>query len=97
MSERRTVRRAVILAAGTGSRLAEGGHDVPKPLRVVAGVPLLVRVLRTLELVGVQEAVIVTGYQGDEVQKALSCEPTIGLRQYFVCNDQYYKRTASHY
>ena len=94
MSERRTIRRAVVLAAGTGSRLAESGRDVPKPLRTVAGVPLLVRVLRTLELVGIQEAVIVTGYQADEVRRTIAAEPSIGLRQIFVSNDQYQKKNG---
>ena len=40
------ISRAIVLAAGLGSRL---NGDVPKPVRAVSGVPLLVRVLRTLE------------------------------------------------
>jgi histidinol-phosphate aminotransferase len=94
MSDRKTIRRAVVLAAGTGSRLAEAEYDVPKPLRAVAGVPLLIRVLRTLESVGIREAVIVTGYQGDEIRKALAAEPSIGLRQIFVSNEQYQKKNG---
>ena len=64
MSERRMTKRAVVLAAGTGSRLGEAGVDLPKPIRPVAGQALLVRVLRTLESVGIQEAVIITGFEG---------------------------------
>ena len=55
MTERR-VTRAIVLAAGTGSRLSEGADVLPKPLRVVGGVPLVVRVLRTLKSAGIQEA-----------------------------------------
>jgi len=94
MSDRKTIRRAVVLAAGTGSRLAGAEYDVPKPLRAVAGVPLLVRVLRTLESVGVREAVIVTGFQGEEIRKLLAAEPSIGLRQIFVSNEQYHKKNG---
>jgi 1L-myo-inositol 1-phosphate cytidylyltransferase len=94
MSERKTIRRAIVLAAGTGSRLAEAEYDVPKPLRIVAGVPLLVRVLRTLESVGIREAVIVTGYQGDAIRKAIAAEPNIGLRPIFVSNEQYLKKNG---
>ena len=94
MSERKTIRRAIVLAAGTGSRLAEAEYDVPKPLRAVAGVPLLVRVLRTLESVGIREAVIVTGYQGDAIRKAIAAEPNIGLRPIFVSNEQYLKKNG---
>src|SRR5262245_9747972 len=37
------IKRALILAAGYGSRLREGGVDLPKPLQVVRGETLLVR------------------------------------------------------
>jgi len=93
MTERRTIKRAVVLAAGTGSRLGEG-QDLPKPLRPVAGVPLLVRVLRTLELAGLKEAVIITGYQGDRVRRVLSSEPSLGLGLSFVTNDKYLKKNG---
>ncbi len=88
MTERR-VTRAIVLAAGTGSRLGEGAGSVPKPLRPVANVPLLVRVLRTLQSVGIQEAVIVTGFEGDQVRRALIAEPSLGLRLSFVDNPRY--------
>jgi histidinol-phosphate aminotransferase len=77
-----------VLAAGTGSRL-EGGVEIPKPLRRVADVPLLVRVLRTLQTAGIQEAVIVVGYEADRIRRALVTEPSLGLRLTFVENDRY--------
>ena len=67
----RRLERAVILAAGTGSRLV-ASEVFPKPLKRVAGVPLLVRVLRTLQGEGIREAVIIVGYRGDHIRKALS-------------------------
>ncbi len=87
MTQRR-VTRAIVLAAGMGSRL-RGGDQTPKPLREVAGVPLLVRVLRTLQTQGIREAVIVTGYQGDQVRTALVSEPSIAMKLRFVQNDRY--------
>ena len=81
--------RAVILAAGAGARLRENGDSTPKPLRPVAGVPLLVRVLRTLQAEGVREAVIVTGYQGERVRRELRAEPSLGLELLFVDNPRY--------
>ncbi len=80
------VRRAIILAAGRGSRLVTG-EDFPKPLKQVAGVPLLVRILRTLQSEGITEAVIVTGYRGAQLKKALRAEPSLGLELHFVEND----------
>jgi histidinol-phosphate aminotransferase len=88
MTERR-ITRAVVLAAGTGSRLGEGGESTPKPLRLVSQIPLLVRVLRTLELAGIREALVVTGHQGDRVRRALVAEPSLGLELTFVKNSRF--------
>ena len=63
--------RALILAAGLGSRLADG-RPVPKPLREVAGVPLIVRIIRALEKGGVREIGIVIGHLGEDLRAGLS-------------------------
>jgi len=86
------ITRAIILAAGTGSRLSTGGDLCPKPLRKVRGKPLLGRVLSTLQSAGVRDAVIVVGHQGDRVQSELlslqrAGELHLGLR--FVENKNY--------
>ncbi len=93
MTERR-VTRAVILAAGTGSRLREGDDELPKPLRSVGGVPLCVRVLRTLEAAGIREAVVITGYQGERVRSALLSDPSIGISLSFVENPRFDKKNG---
>lgn len=93
MTERR-VTRAIVLAAGTGSRLGEDGDSTPKPLRPVHGVPLIVRVLRTLQSVGIQEAVIVTGHQGERLRRALAGEPSLGLKLSFVANERFHAKNG---
>ncbi|MCB9667565.1 MAG: NTP transferase domain-containing protein [Myxococcales bacterium] len=66
-----TTQRAVILAAGRGSRL--GMHEtLPKPLQPVGGLPLIVRILRKLELSGVMEVGVVVGYLGQAIRHALA-------------------------
>lgn len=80
----------MVLAAGTGSRLRSGGDPTPKPLRPVAGVPLLVRVLKTLSSEGVREAVIVTGFEGDAIRRRLlAWESELGLALSFADNPRY--------
>jgi histidinol-phosphate aminotransferase len=86
MKDRR-ITRAIVLAAGLGSRLQ--GNEIPKPLRPVRGIPLLVRVLRTLEDVGIREAVVVLGYQGEAIRRVLSATPGLGLQIKFVENPNY--------
>ncbi len=85
--------RAVILAAGTGSRLV-AGEPIPKPLKEVDGVPLVVRVLRTLQSEGIREAVIVVGYEGEQIKRALKAAPELGLELHFVENPAYDKRNG---
>ncbi|HET6414825.1 MAG TPA: NTP transferase domain-containing protein [Polyangiales bacterium] len=81
--------RAVILAAGLGSRLASGDL-APKPLRDVAGVPLIVRIIRALERGGVGEIGIVIGYLGEELKNGLS-EHELRVKLSFFDNDEYEK------
>lgn len=90
MTERR-VTRAIVLAAGMGSRLQS---EIPKPIRQVSGVPLVVRVLRTLEDVGIREAVVVVGHRSDAVRKALSSAPGLGLTLRFVENPDFHKKNG---
>src|SRR5215471_6507454 len=85
--------RAVVLAAGMGSRLVNG-EGVPKPLKPVSGVALLVRVLRVLQEEGVREAVIVTGHLGAELRRALVSDPSIVLSLTFVDNDRYEQKNG---
>jgi 1L-myo-inositol 1-phosphate cytidylyltransferase len=89
----RRLERAIILAAGTGSRLV-AQEAFPKPLKPVAAVPLLVRVLRTLQGEGIREAVIVVGYRGDQIKKALLAEPTLGLKLHFVTNERFDRKNG---
>ena len=90
----RSVTRAIVLAAGTGSRLSEGADTLPKPLRVVGGVPLLLRVLRTLRDAGIQEAVVITGFQGELVRRTLAAEADLGLKLVFVDNPHFDKKNG---
>jgi len=85
--------RAIILAAGTGSRLV-AQETYPKPLKPVAGVPLLVRILRNLQSEGIREAVVIVGYRGDQIKKALLAEPSLALRLHFVQNDDYDRKNG---
>jgi histidinol-phosphate aminotransferase len=90
----RCVTRAIVLAAGTGSRLSEGTESLPKPLRAVGGVPLLVRVLRTLQSAGIEEAVVITGFQGELVRRTLTAEADLGLKLSFVDNPHFDKKNG---
>ena len=62
------VRRAVVLAAGRGSRLHALTGDAPKCLTEIGGEPILERTLNALASEGITEAVVVIGYMGNMVR-----------------------------
>ena len=54
--------RAIILAAGMGTRLRPLTLETPKPLIVVNGESMLERQIRDLKEIGIEEIIVVTGY-----------------------------------
>jgi len=68
MSSPLSVRDAVILAAGRGTRMKGLTEDVPKPMLKVAGRPLLEHVLLTLRSAGIERFVMITGYRADRIE-----------------------------
>jgi len=61
--------KAVILAAGRGTRLGALTDEVPKPMVLLHGRPILEHLLRRLESAGITEALIVTGYRAEAIEK----------------------------
>lgn len=60
--------KAVILAAGRGTRMRELTNDLPKPMIAVRGKPVLQHIVEGLRTAGVTEFLIVVGYRADAVQ-----------------------------
>ncbi len=83
---------AVILAAGNGTRLRGVSGELPKPLVPVAGVPLLVRIMRAAQEAGVRRFVVVTGYQADRLHDAIDGHPAISADVDWVHNPDYKTR-----
>lgn len=66
--------RAILLAAGRGRRLGPLAAQGPKCMVETQGEPLLKRTLRGLVSCGVQEIVIVVGYQKEKILALLDSE-----------------------
>src|SRR5437588_5227666 len=60
--------KAVILAAGKGTRMRELTNELPKPMLEVQGKPILEHILRGLAGVGIRDVFIVTGFRADVVE-----------------------------
>ena len=60
--------RAVILAAGRGTRMRELTNDVPKPMIEVRGKPVLQHIVQGLRDAGVGRLLIIVGYHAEAVR-----------------------------
>ncbi len=56
--------KAVILAGGFGTRLAEETHNKPKPMIEIGGKPLLWHIMKIYSHYGINEFIICLGYMG---------------------------------
>ena len=64
------MKKAVILAAGRGTRMGELTRETPKPLIELNGRPMLLHILDRIAAAGVSEVFIVTGYLADQLEAA---------------------------
>lgn len=81
------VRRAVILAAGFGSRMMPATADYPKPMVKINGCRLIDTLLDALLSVDIQEITIVRGYHKERFDELLIKYPFLK----FIDNDAYDK------
>ncbi len=78
--------KAVILAGGLGTRLAEETGTRPKPMVEIGGRPMLWHIMKLYSAHGIHEFVVCLGYKGHVVKEYFAsyflrhCDVTIDLR-----------------
>ena len=60
--------KAVVLAAGRGTRMRELTADIPKPMIEVRGKPVLQHIVEGLRDAGVRRILIIVGYHAETVR-----------------------------
>jgi dTDP-glucose pyrophosphorylase len=78
--------KAVILAAGKGTRMRELTQQRPKPMLLVQGRPILEWILEGLISAGIREVFIVTGHQAEVIEDHFGDGHRWGVR--LVCGRQ---------
>lgn len=78
------VTKAVVLAAGRGTRMRELTLDLPKPMIVVRGQPILAHIVKGLAAAGVTDFLIVVGYRADVVRDFFLDGAAFGARIQYV-------------
>lgn len=71
--------KAVILAAGEGTRMRPLTANLPKPLLPVAGKPFLRHTLEAVRHAGVREVTILIGWQGHRIREHFGRGDDLGL------------------
>lgn len=80
--------KAVILSAGFGSRIRPLTDNNPKTLLSVGGITILERMLTSIQSCGIDEIVVVVGYQHERIETFV-CNKFPELNVRFVVNNRY--------
>ncbi len=74
------VTKAVLLAAGKGTRMKELTNDLPKPMLEVHGKPILQHILEGLKAAGVTDFLLIVGYRAEVVREYFGDGSRFGVR-----------------
>ncbi|MGD0017036.1 MAG: sugar phosphate nucleotidyltransferase [Verrucomicrobiia bacterium] len=76
--------KAIILAAGKGTRMKHLTAEIPKPMLLVAGRPVLEHIVRGLAGAGIREFCIITGYKAETVESHFGDGSQFGVEISYV-------------
>ncbi|MDQ2824898.1 MAG: NTP transferase domain-containing protein [Verrucomicrobiota bacterium] len=88
------IREAVILMAGSGSRLRSSQKTLPKPLTPVLGRPLISYTFEALTRAGITKIHVVVGYESDRLTAAVTELASPDLELSFVLNPEWQKQNG---
>ncbi len=75
-----SIKKAVLLAAGKGTRMKDLTADIPKPMLLVRGKPILLHIIEGLRAAGVGDICIIVGYKAAVVQEFFGDGSLFGTR-----------------
>ena len=74
------ITKAVLLAAGRGTRMRDLTANAPKPMIKVRGKPILLHIVEGLQSAGMKDFLIIIGYHGEMVREYFGDGTCFGLR-----------------
>ncbi len=74
------ISKAILLAAGRGTRMRELTAELPKPMIKVRGKPILLHIVEGLQAAGIKDFLIIVGYHGDAVRSYFDDGTCFGLQ-----------------
>src|SRR5436190_16751760 len=74
------IKKAVLLAAGRGTRMRELTAELPKPMIKVREKPVLLHIVEGLQHAAIKDFLIVVGYRSDVVKEYFGDGTCLGVR-----------------
>ena len=90
-SDIRGFMKAVIIAAGCGSRLKEHHQGIPKTLMKIRGKRIIDDIIEKLRITGISEIIIVTGFKQEILRSEITNYQNSGIKLSFVHNKDWQK------
>ena len=90
----REITDAVVLMAGTGSRLRASGEILPKPLVPIFGRPLIAYIAEALAKVGLRNLYAVVGANGDALVRGLQPLIPSSMQLHSISNPDWQKQNG---
>src|SRR5207248_11278810 len=78
------ISKAVLLAAGRGTRMRELTAELPKPMIKVRERPILLHIVEGLRAAGIKDFLIIVGYHGDAVRSYFGDGTCFGLQNKYA-------------
>lgn len=76
--------KAVILAAGKGTRMGDLTEETPKPMLLVEGRPILEHILTGLREAGIREFCLITGWKAEVIESHFGDGSAFGVQINYV-------------
>ena len=73
--------KVVILAGGFGTRLSEYTKTIPKPMVKIAGLPMIVHIMKHYAKYGFIDFYVAAGYKGDVIENFFKKKNLVGILQ----------------
>lgn len=80
--------KAVILAAGKGTRMKEITQTIPKPMALIHGKPMLEYIITYIKDAGIEEFGIVVGYKQSVVEEHFGNGKRLGISITYIVQEQ---------
>lgn len=78
------IRKAVVLAAGRGTRMKSLTDDCPKPMLPLAGRPMLAHLMDRFSAAGIRQVCLVIGYRGEMIREYFATNPPSSIELHYV-------------